>query len=108
MSEQQATPRMAILEIAPEVMRQLLDLPEGVWVDGVEVDFLRRGVVCVRVQGMGWPVREGEMLRRSRATVWERRNEAGEVFERRVTWEGESADGAMHQPGESAGPPAAL
>ena len=63
------TIRAAVLEIAPEVLGELLQLPKGAEVVYVHCPFDLRGVMSVKIYGAGWPVKEGEMLQTTTGTI---------------------------------------
>ena len=65
----EATERAAILLIDPEVLAQLLQLPEGSYIDSAHVPHDRPGVLELRIRGAGWPVLPGTRLTAVRGTV---------------------------------------
>lgn len=56
---------MAILVIDPFVLRKLLHLPDGVEIIDFCVPFNRRGVLEMKVEGVGWPISEGMEIART-------------------------------------------
>lgn len=54
--------QVALFEIQPEALRAMLGLPDGVIITGVREPIDKLGVLQVRVEGMGWWHREGNLL----------------------------------------------
>lgn len=54
--------KLALIEFAPEVLAQMLKLPAGVVITGVEQPIDRHGALRVRVQGMGWELVDGSFI----------------------------------------------
>lgn len=52
----------AILLITPEVLAQLLQLPEGSYIDSAHAPHDRPGMLELRIRGAGWPVLPGGRL----------------------------------------------
>jgi len=54
--------KMAILQVTPDFVRRLLQLPDGTIITGVRESFLRPGVLEVKIEGAGWEVSEGDII----------------------------------------------
>jgi len=54
--------KFAILQIHPEVFRQLLQLPENAIVRAINVPHNRYGAVEVTLENVGWETAEGQMM----------------------------------------------
>lgn len=61
--------RLAILNITPEALTGLLQLPEGAEVVDVVADGARRGVLQVKIQGAGWETELGSQIQHTTGTV---------------------------------------
>ena len=59
----------AIVELMPEVLAQLLQLPPGAYIDAVDAPIEREGLVRMRIRGAGWRVRDGERIPMASCTV---------------------------------------
>lgn len=53
--------RIAILKVAPEILGKLLQLPEGVFIEGICTDD-HLGQVQLRIRGAGWLVSQGGLI----------------------------------------------
>lgn len=73
--------RMAILEIHPQIFRDLLQLPDGAEIIDLRVNIERHGVLEVKIDGAGWEVREGEFLMRATGIV-----KTDEQGSKRIDW----------------------
>ena len=62
-------PRMAILQIAPELLREIFCLPEGAEIVDLRVPVERMGVLEVKISGAGWPTPEGNVIMRTTGTM---------------------------------------
>ena len=60
---------MAIFQATPEALTELLQLPAGAYIDGVQAALDRPGVLDVRIRGAGWPTRPGMVIMRTLPTV---------------------------------------
>lgn len=69
--------KMAILTASPEVIRHLLQLPEGCTLVDINVPFESPGVLELKIEGAGWLSPEGSML--VKAPV-------GEIVNGKVDW----------------------
>lgn len=76
----------ALLQIAPATLRELLQLPDGAYVDDVHAPHDKPGMIEIRIRGAGWPTMPGEMLRRTIGTVTVTRDDAGRELARTVDW----------------------
>ena len=56
--------KMAILRITPEVLRNILQLPDNCEVVRVDTAFDCRGVIEVVLEGVGWDTAEGMAILR--------------------------------------------
>lgn len=54
--------RSAILEVSPQIVAHLLQLPSGCHIDACWVPWDRPGVLCLRVLGAGWIRVDGERI----------------------------------------------
>ena len=61
--------RGAILRVTPEVLAELLQLPEGSYIDAVQAIHDRHGTLELRIRGAGWLVAPGEIMQRTEATI---------------------------------------
>lgn len=57
--------RMAILRVTPDILREVLNLPEHAVVTQVEGHFEKPGTVDVMVKGIGWEMLEWECVMRA-------------------------------------------
>lgn len=78
--------KLAILEIAPPLLRELFCLPPGAEVVDLRVDFSRRGILEVKIEGAGWLTDEGAMTMRTTGTVTREFDAEGKETSRRIEW----------------------
>ena len=74
------TDRAVIVKITPDLLGELLQLPEGAYIDHVAIED-RVGVLALRVRGMGPEVKPGDLLTEIRGTLT-----LTHVIERKITW----------------------
>ena len=61
--------RRAILQINTRHLQQMLQIPAGGTIDGIELDFCQPDLVLVRINGAGWPTGEGQSIVQTTGTV---------------------------------------
>lgn len=76
----------AILLATPEALQELLQLPEGAYIDSVYSPHDRPGTLELRIRGAGWPCELGQSIPRTTATVTLRRDDEGRELARVVDW----------------------
>ncbi|MFA6204401.1 MAG: hypothetical protein WC710_14580 [Gallionella sp.] len=79
-------PLMVILQITPEILRELFQLPEGAEILDLHIPMSYRGLLEVRVMGAGWPTMEGYSIMRTGGTVQKEYDADGKVVSRIVDW----------------------
>lgn len=70
--------RMAILEVSPEMFRELFQLPPGCEVVGVSVPFDRPGLIEISIRGAGWPTPPGAVLQHTTGALYRGKTMDGE------------------------------
>ncbi len=78
--------KQAILEIAPELLREIFCLPPGAEIVDLRVDINRRGVLELKIHGAGWLTDEGAMLMRTTGTVTREIDDEGKETRRSIDW----------------------
>lgn len=63
-----ADKKMAILEIAPEFLREVFCLPDGAEIIDIYVPIDKRGVLEVKIVGAGWLTSEGALIIKTKGT----------------------------------------
>lgn len=76
----------AILLATPEALQELLQLPEGAYIDSVYSPHDRPGTLELRIRGAGWPCNLGQSIPRTTATVTLQRDAEGRELARVVDW----------------------
>ena len=70
---------MAILEFDAGRLRELLQLSEAAEIVGARMDFETRGRIQLKVEGVGYPVAEGNPIPSATCIVESRRDEDGSI-----------------------------
>ena len=86
--------RAAILVVSPEILSELLRLPQGCHIDAAESPHDKPGVLHLRVRGAGWPMKAGVQLPISRGTITRCFTDDGRELRQLIDWDfpkGESA-----------------
>lgn len=96
--------KQAILEIAPELLRELFCLPPGAEIVDLRVDINRRGVLELKIDGAGWLTDEGAMLMRTTGVITREFDVDGKETRRSIEWGFPSNDQAKGPGGFSPGP----
>lgn len=78
--------KQAILEIAPELLRELFCLPPGAEIVDLRVDINRRGVLELKIDGAGWLTDEGAMLMRTTGVITREFDVDGKETRRSIEW----------------------
>ena len=79
--------KMCILKVAPEVLRDLLQLPPEATLIKVESPYCMLGVVHLVVEGIGWDTPEGgAILIAPSAVISDVRDENGTITSRTIDW----------------------
>jgi hypothetical protein len=76
----------AILLATPEALQELLQLPQGAYIDSVYSPHDRPGTLELRIRGAGWPCNLGQSIPRTTATVTLQRDAEGRELARVVDW----------------------
>lgn len=76
----------AILLATPEALQELLQLPEGAYIDSVYSPHDRPGTLELRIRGAGWPCELRQSIPRTTATVTLQRDNDGRELARVVDW----------------------
>lgn len=63
--------RRAILHINAAYLKELLQIPVEAEIDGIELDFCVPDLICVRINGAGWPTAPGQIIVNTVATCSE-------------------------------------
>jgi hypothetical protein len=63
--------KRCIIEITPDVLAEMLQLPVTAIVEEVRTDVERCGVLQIRVSGCGWETNPGDRLRVTTGTMYE-------------------------------------
>jgi hypothetical protein len=59
----------AILEVAPDMLAQALQLPPGAHIDAIINQVAQPGMMLLRVRGAGWPTYLGDRIMHTKGTV---------------------------------------
>lgn len=78
--------QLAILQISPELLRELFQLPDGAEVLDLRVPIDYRGLLDVKIAGAGWPTLEGQAIRRTTGTVTREFSAEGVEVRRSINW----------------------
>ena len=78
--------KAAILEITPEALRQMLQLPKEATVIDVEPNLYRHGVLLIKVVGVGPKIPEGACIQRFYGTIHQARSADGDLLEPVIDW----------------------
>lgn len=76
----------AILQVTPEAMSLLLNLPEGAYIDGSYAPLDTPGVMEFRIFGAGWPTSIGGTIRRTGGSIIHELHDDGSET-RKVSWD---------------------
>ncbi len=82
----------AILLATPEALQELLQLPQGAYIDSVYSPHDRPGTLELRIRGAGWPCNLGQSIPRTTAIVTLQRDAEGRELARVVDWGLPSSD----------------
>ena len=78
--------KAAIVRISPEFLTRLLQLPDGAYIDHVQMNPQMPGEITLRLRGAGWPVTPGCLIPHA-SPVWSQEvNAQGERLEPVVHW----------------------
>lgn len=61
--------RAAIVELTPEFLAQILQLPPGAYIDVLRMKDDQMGVLVMRLRGSGWPVVPGCLIPHAAPTL---------------------------------------
>ena len=78
---------MAILEFDLGCVREALQLPETAEIVDARIEFGVRGRLQLKIEGAGWPTREGELLRPTSGMVTTRRTKEGVELMPAISWD---------------------
>lgn len=78
--------KLAILEIAPNLLCDLFQLPPGAEIVDLRVPIDRRGVLELKIDGAGWLTYEGSMIMRTTGTITREFDGNGKETSRRIDW----------------------
>lgn len=78
--------RLAILQITPELLRELFQLPDGAEILDLRVPIDYRGLLEVKIMGAGWQTLEGQGIMRTVGTVKQEYDAEGGVVNRSIDW----------------------
>ena len=78
--------RAALLVLSPEILAELLQLPDGCHIDHATAPHDQPGVLHLRVRGAGWPTKAGWLLPQVRGTVTRHHAEDGSVLRQTIDW----------------------
>ena len=78
--------RRCVIEVSPEILADLLQLPAGVFVDAVWQPLDRPGPISLRVTGMGDLTAQGDTLRHVFGVVTRRFNSDGAELKHSINW----------------------
>lgn len=78
--------RRAILQVSPEVLAELLQLPSGAHIDGVQAPVDRPGALELRIVGAGWPTEPGRLIPSTTAMITRMHGEDGAVKRLTIDW----------------------
>jgi hypothetical protein len=76
----------AILLCTPEALQELLQLPDGAYIDSVYSPLDKPGTLELRIRGAGWPCELGQLIPRTTATVTRTLDAGGLETARTVDW----------------------
>jgi hypothetical protein len=79
-------PRMAILEISPEILREVFQLPEGAEILDLRVPIDYRGMLEVKIIGAGWEIPRGAAIVRTRGTIIQEFDATGAETRKVIDW----------------------
>jgi len=77
---------MAILQISSEALCELLQLPQDVVILGFQADFVHHNLLEIKIDGAGWPTREGQVLARTRGIITKEFDASGAEVGRSIDW----------------------
>jgi hypothetical protein len=81
------TQLMAILLVTPEALTELLQLPLGAYIDGIQAPIDQPGALAIRIRGAGWAITPGQIIPRApNGIVTVTYDENGRVLSRLVDW----------------------
>lgn len=83
---QEIQERAAIVRVAPEVLSELFQLPEGAYIDAVLSRVDEIGAIEFRIRGAGWPVALGQIIRQTHPTLRKTVDAAGATTRVDVEW----------------------
>ena len=78
--------KAAILEIAPEIFRQMFQIPKEARLVDVGSDLYRDGVLLIKVVGVGPEIPEGACIQRFPGTIYQARSADGDLLEPVIDW----------------------
>lgn len=78
--------KTAILEITPEIFRQMFQIPKEARLVDVWTDFYRDGVLLIKVVGVGFDIPDGAYIQRFRGTISQSRSADGDLLEPVIDW----------------------
>jgi hypothetical protein len=78
--------RAALLVLSPDMLAELLQLPEGCHIDAAVAPHDQPGVLHLRVRGAGWPTRAGWLLPQVRGSVTRYVADDGSTVRLAIDW----------------------
>jgi hypothetical protein len=70
---------MAILEFDAGALREFLQLPETAEIVDARMEFDRRGRIQIKIEGAGYPTKEGQVVIPTTCIIGARRGEDGDI-----------------------------
>lgn len=78
--------RTAILQVAPEILAELLKLPPGSYIDAVRAPHDQLGTLEIRIRGAGWVTRLGCAIPRTTGTMTAEYDDDGNIVRTTIDW----------------------
>jgi len=77
---------MAIFQVTPEVLAEMLQLPPGAYIDSVHAPHDKPGTLDLRIRGAGWPTRPGMVIMRTTGTITRHTAADGSELRHEIDW----------------------
>ena len=76
---------IGFVEVAPELLGKLLQLPEGTFIEGIALPD-RLGTIRLRIRGAGWPVQLGGLIPMAEPAIVKTREARPEDMIHAIDW----------------------
>jgi hypothetical protein len=78
--------KLAILQVSPDMLRELFQLPEGAEILDLRIPLDYRGLLEVKICGAGWETLEGQPIQRVVGTVTRHFDDYGNEVQKSIDW----------------------